>query len=47
MDKGQQVSLKCSKNGNCSFNDLLESDLFTDVTLITDDKKLIQAHKLS
>ena len=43
------INLKCSEwleNVHNSYNNLLESDQFTDVTLVTDDKRLIQAHKL-
>ena len=48
MNKGQ-IDLKCSDflaNVFSSFNKLHNSDLFTDVTLVTDDNKTIQAHKL-
>ena len=48
MNKGQ-IDLKCSDflaNVFSSFNNLHNSDLFTDVTLVTDDNKTIQAHKL-
>ena len=44
-----KINLKCSdwlENVHNTYNNLLESDRFTDVTLVTDDKKLIQAHKL-
>ena len=48
MNKGQ-IDLKCSNflaNVFSSFNTLHNSDLFTDVTLVSDDNKTIQAHKL-
>ena len=46
---GAQINLKCSnflKNVFSSFNALQGSDLYTDVTLVSDDSKKIQAHKL-
>ena len=48
MDGGR-INLKCSDllaNVFSSFNTLQGSDLFTDVTLVSDDNKKIQAHKL-
>ena len=48
MNKGH-INLKCSDwldNVDSSFKTHLESDLFADVTLVSDDKKLFQAHKL-
>ena len=46
---GAQINLKCSnflKNVFSSFNAHQGSDLYTDVTLVSDDSKKIQAHKL-
>ena len=43
------INLKCSDflaNVFSSFNNLHNSDLFTDVTLVSDDNKKIQAHTL-
>ena len=48
MDRGH-INLKCSDlraNVFSSFNTLQGSDLFTDVTLVSDDNKKVQAHKL-
>ena len=48
MDGGH-INLKCSDflaNVFSSFNNLRNSDIFTDVTLVSDDNKKIQAHKL-
>ena len=47
--EGGHINLKCSDflaNVFSSFNNLHNSDLFTDVTLVSDDNKKIQAHKL-
>ena len=46
---GVQINLKCSSfltHIISSFNTHQDSDLFTDVTLVSDDNKKIQAHKL-
>ena len=46
---GGQINLKCSDfltNVFSSFNTLHGSELFTDVTLVSDDKKQIEAHKI-
>ena len=47
--EGGYINLKSSDflaNIFSSFNDLHNSELFTDVTLVSDDNKKIQAHKL-
>lgn len=47
--EGGHINLKSSDfltNIFSSFNNLHNSDLFTDVTLVTDDNKKIEAHKL-
>ena len=47
--EGGHINLKCSDflaNVFSSFNNHHNSDLFTDVTLVSDDNKKIQAHKL-
>ena len=44
-----EINLKCSDfltNVFNSFSQLKSSDIFTDVTLVTDDNKQIQAHKI-
>ena len=45
----REINLKCSDfltNVFNSFNQLKSSDIFTDVTLVSDDNKQIQAHKI-
>ena len=47
--EGGNINLGCSdflSNVYSSFNNLHDSALFTDVTLVSDDNKQIQAHKL-
>ena len=44
-----EINLKCSDfltNVFNSFSQLKASDIFTDVTLVSDDNKQIQAHKI-
>eukprot|EP00095_Tigriopus_kingsejongensis_P011143 maker-scaffold534_size144770-snap-gene-0.31 protein:Tk11143 transcript:maker-scaffold534_size144770-snap-gene-0.31-mRNA-1 annotation:"PREDICTED: uncharacterized protein LOC100897996" len=49
MDPGQQFCLRWNnhqKNITCVFDRLRDSDLFTDVSLVTADQKSIKCHKL-
>ena len=44
----KEINLKCTflTKGFNSFNELKASDIFTDVTLVTDDSRQIKAHKI-
>ena len=49
MNMEEKLSLKWNEFEKCSsqtFKDLLEEKDFTDVTLVTDEEKLIRAHKV-